>query len=177
MKHIREHCKDWLKDFAEIARYLRTYLPGECRIHHVGSTAIPNMPAKDVIDVDIECPQGSMGRVIERLSDAGYEHLGDRGIPTREAFRPREGSRALLLHAHHLYACESGSVELRRHLAFRDYLSSHPERGRWLAAAKRRAADASTTREAYIQAKDAGYKAVVAEACAWAGVRGPPGPQ
>ena len=125
------------------------------------------MPAKDVIDVDIECPQGSMDRVTVRLREAGYEHLGDRGIPTREAFRPQEGSRALLLHAHHLYACESGSAELRRHLAFRDYLSSHPKRARWLADAKRRAADASPTREAYIQAKDAAYKAIVAEATAW----------
>ena len=170
LKHIREYSTDWLDGFAEIARYLARYLPGECRIHHVGSTAIPDMPAKDVIDVDIERPPGSMGRVVVALSDAGYEHLGDRGVLTREAFRPQEGSGALLLPAHHLYACESGSAELRRHLAFRDYLSSRPERARWLADAKRRAADAAPTREAYIEAKDAAYKAIVAEATAWGGV-------
>lgn len=167
MNHIREYSADWLRGFAEIAQYLARYLPGECRIHHVGSTSIPDMPAKDVIDVDIECPQGSMGRVVVALSEAGYEHLGDRGIPTREAFRPLEGTVALLLPAHHLYACESDSAELRRHLAFREYLSSHPKRARWLADAKRRADAGAPTREAYIEAKDAAYKAIVAEATAW----------
>lgn len=167
MNHIREYSTNWLNGFAEIAQYLARYLPGECRIHHVGSTSIPDMPAKDVIDVDIECPQGSMGRVIFRLSEAGYEHLGDRGIPMREAFRPQEGSGGVLLPAHHLYACESDSTELRRHLAFRDYLSSHPKRAGWLAGAKRRADAAAATREAYIEAKDAAYKAIVAEATAW----------
>ena len=167
LKHIREFTTVWAVGFAEIEQYLARHLPGECRIHHVGSTAIPDMPAKDVIDVDIECPQGSMGRVVLRLSEAGYEHLGDRGIPTREAFRPQEGSGALLLPTHHLYACESGSAELRRHLAFRDYLASHPARARWLGDAKRRAADGAPTREAYIEAKDAAYEAIVAEATAW----------
>lgn len=125
------------------------------------------MLAKDIIDVDIECPQGSMRCVIGRLSEAGYEHRGDRGIPTREAFRPREGSGVSLLHAHHLYACESGSPELRRHLAFRDYLASHPNRARRLGAAKRAADAASPTRAAYIMAKAAAYKAIVTEAMAW----------
>lgn len=171
MRHIREYTTNWVIGFDEIVQYLAKHLPGECRIHHVGSTAIPDMPAKDVIDVDIECPQGSMGRVVVALSNAGYEHLGDRGIPTREAFRPQEGCGALLLPAHHLYACESGSVELRRHLAFRNYLSSHPERARWLADAKRRAADVAPTREAYIEAKDAAYQAIVAEATAWGRTR------
>ena len=167
LKHIREYTTNWVIGFAEIAQYLARHLPGECRIHHVGSTSIPYMPAKDVIDLDIECPQGAMRRVVFALSEAGYEHLGDRGIPTREAFRPQEGSDALLLPAHHLYACESGSEELRRHLAFRDYLSSHPKRARWLADAKRCADAAAPTREAYIEGKDAAYKAIVAEATAW----------
>ena len=167
MNHIQEYSKDWVERYAAIARFLAAYLPRDCQIHHVGSTAIPNMPAKDIIDVDIECPQGSMRCVIGRLSEAGYEHRGDRGIPTREAFRPQEGSRASLLHAHHLYACESGSPELGRHLAFRDYLASHPNRARRLGAAKRAADAASPTRAAYIVAKAAAYKAVVAEAMTW----------
>ena len=167
MNYIREYSKDWAEGFAEIARFLATHLPRDCRIHHVGSTSILNMPAKDIIDVDIECPQGSMRRVIGRLSEAGYEHLGDRGVPSREAFRPQEGSRASLLHSHHLYACESGSPELRRHLAFRDYLVSHPDRARRLADAKRHADAASPTRAAYIAAKAAAYKAIVTEAMAW----------
>ena len=125
------------------------------------------MPAKDIIDVDMECPQGSMSRVIDRLAEAGYEHEGDCGIPTREAFGPQEDSDATLLHPHHLYACESNSPELRRHLAFRDYLMAHPERAGWLAQEKRRADGASPTRDAYIDAKAAAYEAIVAAAMSW----------
>lgn len=105
-----------------------------------------------------------MNRVIDLLSDAGYEHEGDLGIPTREAFRPRDGSDALLVHAHHLYACETNSPELRRHLAFRDYLIAHPERAGWLAERKRLADAASATRDAYLQSKAEAYEQIVAEA-------------
>lgn len=75
-------------------------------------------------------------------------------MPTREAFRPRNGSLAALVRPHHLYACESGSPELRRHLEFRRYLAAHPERVDWLAREQRRAAAASPTRGAYINAVD-----------------------
>ena len=108
-----------------------------------------------------------MSRVIDRLAEVGYEHEGDRGIPTREAFRPQEGFDATFLHPHHLYACESNSPELRRHLALRDYLIAHPERAGWLARQKRRADGASPTRDAYIDAKAAAYEAIVAEAMWW----------
>ena len=168
MKYIREYSEDWAGGFRTVARFLETFLPDGCRVHHVGSTSVPDMPAKDIVDVDIECPQGSMGRVIDRLAEAGYEHRGDRGVPTREAFRPRDGSDAALLYPHHLYACESGSPELRRHLAFRDYLAAHPERTSWLACEKRRADGASPTRDAYIDAKATAYEEILAEAVSWA---------
>ena len=105
-----------------------------------------------------------MNRVIDLLNDAGYEHEGDLGIPTREAFRPRDGSDALLVRAHHLYACETSSSELRRHLAFRDYLIAQPERAGWLAERKRLADGASNTRDTYIQTKAEAYEQIAAEA-------------
>ncbi len=167
MEYIREYTEAWSDDFGDIARFLGTTLPCGCSVHHVGSTSVPGMPAKDIVDIDIECPHGSMKRVIDWLAEAGYDHQGDRGIPTREAFTPREGSRAALLRPHHLYACETGSPALRVHLATRDYLLSHPERASWLAAAKRRADSAAPTRADYIEAKVAAYEKIAREAESW----------
>ncbi|MCY4056377.1 MAG: GrpB family protein [Gammaproteobacteria bacterium] len=175
MRHIREYREDWIGGFAEITGFLEPFLPDGCRVHHIGSTSVPGMPAKDIVDVDVECPQGSMSRVIERLAAAGYEHRGDRGVPTREAFHLRDGSSAAHLRPHHLYACESDSPELRRHLAFRDYLAAHPRRARWLARQKRCADAASPTREAYIAGKAAAYEKILADAVPWAFGRCPAG--
>ena len=168
MEYIREYTEAWSDDFQEIARLLQTTLPCGCRVHHVGSTSVPGMPAKDIVDIDIECPLGSMERVIDTLAETGYDHRGDRGVPTRQVFTPREGSHAALLRPHHLYACESGSPALRDHLATRDYLLSHPDRASWLAGAKRRADRASSTRAEYIAAKAAAYEEILAEAVSWA---------
>ena len=151
MKFIRQYDEGWIDDFNDIARFLGTYLPDEMLIHHVGSTSIPSMPSKDIIDIDIECPNGSINRVIAVLTQAGYEHEGDLGIPTREAFSPRDDSNVFRLRPHHLYACESDSPELRRHLVFRDYLIAHPERASWLADEKRRADELAVSRDAYIE--------------------------
>ena len=61
---------------------------------------------------------------VAALERAGYEHEGNLGIPGREAFR-YEGKEHL--RTHHLYVCPKDSPELKRHIAFRDHLRSHPE--------------------------------------------------
>ena len=65
-----------------------------------------------------------LNAVISRLQDIGYQHEGDLGIKGREAFR-YEGKDHL--QKHHLYVCPQDSMELKRHIAFRDYLRTHPE--------------------------------------------------
>ena len=62
--------------------------------------------------------------VVSNLRAIGYMHEGDLGIAGREAFA-YEGKEHL--QKHHLYVCPSDSAELKRHLAFRDYLRSHPD--------------------------------------------------
>jgi GrpB-like predicted nucleotidyltransferase (UPF0157 family) len=104
MKFITPYNTEWPARFKLIARFLRKYIPSTCLIHHIGSTSVPGMPAKDIIDIDIECPNGSMPSIIEALDKAGYDHEGDLGIPTREAFKPRDGTLAFNLPLHHLYA-------------------------------------------------------------------------
>ncbi len=86
-------------------------------IEHVGSTAVPGLAAKPVIDIDVVVPEGDVPTGIKRISDLGYEHRGDLGIPSREAFRRPPGTPR-----HHLYLCPSGSPALANHIAIRDYL-------------------------------------------------------
>lgn len=90
-------------------------------IEHVGSTSVPGLAAKPVIDIDIVVASEQVATGIARLKGIGYEHLGDLGIPQREAFRSPESSIR-----HHLYICTVGSTALRNHLAVRGHLRSNP---------------------------------------------------
>src|SRR3954469_3573282 len=87
-------------------------------IEHVGSTSVPGLAAKPVIDMTIVVPTAAaMQTVIDRLPTIGDRHQGDLGVPGREAFaRPQRTPD------HHLYASVVGSDGLRNHLAVRDYL-------------------------------------------------------
>ncbi|MBQ9348759.1 MAG: GrpB family protein, partial [Oscillibacter sp.] len=62
--------------------------------------------------------------VVSALRGIGYQHEGNLGIAGREAFKY---SGKDYLQKHHLYICPQDSAELKRHIAFRDYLRSHPE--------------------------------------------------
>ncbi len=94
-------------------------------VEHVGSTAVPGLAAKPVIDLDVAIPSVSaLDAAIERLAALGYVHKGDQGIPGRAAFDWPPHTRR-----HHLYVCTHDSAEYRRHLLFRDYLRAHPDSG------------------------------------------------
>src|SRR5918993_5992034 len=86
-------------------------------IHHVGSTAIPDIYAKPVIDLLVEVREitGVDGRS-SAMESLGYEVMGEYGIPGRRFFRKdtRAGIRT-----HNIHAFEAGSAEAERHLAFR----------------------------------------------------------
>jgi len=92
-------------------------------IEHVGSTSVPGLPAKPIIDMTIVISSPSqMPLLIERLATIDYVHRGDQGVPGREAFaRPDDTP------AHHLYACAQNNLGLRNHLAIRNHLRNHPE--------------------------------------------------
>lgn len=91
------------------------------RVEHVGSTAVPGLAAKPVIDIDVIVPAGLVPEAIARLEGVGYEHEGDLGVTGREAFRAPSG-----LPRHHLYLCPEGSLALANHIAVRDYLRRAP---------------------------------------------------
>lgn len=167
MQCITPYNSEWPARFRQIAGRLMQFLPDTCRIHHVGSTSIPSMPAKDIIDMDIECPIGSMSQIVAALNEAGYCPEGDKGISGREAFCPKADSEAARLPLHHLYACEAGAHELQKHLAFRDYLIANQGRAQWLAGRKVAIDKAAESREAYILNKGDCYSMITEESLTW----------
>ena len=89
-------------------------------VEHVGSTSVPGVAAKPVIDMDVVVPEANVAEGIVRLTAIGYSHQGDLGIPGREAFRrPPDSPR------HHLYLCPASSPALANHLAIRNYLQAN----------------------------------------------------
>ena len=90
-----------------------------------GSTSVEGLSAKPIIDIDVVIPdRDCLNDVISALRKIGYEHEGDQGIPGREAFKYKGKEH---LRKHHLYVCAQDSEELKRHIAFRDYLRNDPE--------------------------------------------------
>lgn len=101
------------------------------RIEHVGSTAVPNLLAKPILDIDIVMPGYEVfPEIVAHLKGLGYTHAGDQGIRQREVFKPLDDSAPFTSPprkwmSHHLYVCPADSLELRRHLIFRDALRAH----------------------------------------------------
>ena len=117
--------EEFLKIRGELDAMLEDHAPGIAhRIEHVGSTSVPGLSAKPVIDLDLVIPSmEDFGAVKEALEAAGYRHEGDLGIPAREAFRYEDKPNLM---KHHLYVCPADSPELCRHMTFRDRLRAHP---------------------------------------------------
>jgi GrpB-like predicted nucleotidyltransferase (UPF0157 family) len=158
---IAEYDPQWPVTFAAVRHVLaKTLGTLALAIEHVGSTAIPGLAAKPILDLDVVVAYREyLPDVIEALSLLGYFHQGDLGIVGREAFGrrspdvPRDG-RGRTWPPHHLYVCAHDSAELARHITFRDYLRQTPEAVEAYAKLKRRLAeDFAHDHEAYAQHK------------------------
>jgi len=126
--------ENWAQTFEALAGIFKIDLEDLIiGIEHVGSTAVPGLAAKPVIDLDLIIHDKSRFEEIKViLEKRGYLHVGELGIPGREAFKrsseytPLDGKNQLWP-AHHLYVCLQDSVSLNNHLLFRDYLRANPE--------------------------------------------------
>lgn len=126
----------WAAAFEREASAIGAVLAGmSIEVHHIGSTAIPGIVAKPVIDMlgivpSLEALDARAGR----LAALDYEGLGEFGIPGRRYFRKNgpDGART-----HQLHAFAVGSPEIQRHLDFRDYLRAFPAHAAAYAALKR----------------------------------------
>ena len=143
--------KAWPLWFAQISARLAPALPDGFTVEHVGSTAVPGLTGKPVIDVDVVAPgPAAVASGIAALVQAGYRHRGDLGIPGREAFADT-GSE---LPYHHLYLVVRGSAPHRDHVDLRDYLRRRPDECARYAAEKVRLAEhLSGDRARYVAGK------------------------
>lgn len=127
---IVEYNKNWPQDFLKIKKELEKVLSISHVVEHVGSTSIPGMKAKPIIDIDVGIENwDDFEKVKKELAAIGYEHEGDRGIKGRQVF-DREGlihNEILDTIDHHLYVCSMDNEEFKRHILFRDYLRNHDE--------------------------------------------------
>lgn len=116
----------WKIEFEKIKAEIKNALGNlALSIEHIGSTSVEGISAKPIIDIDVIIKDNSvLDDAIEKLSDIGYINEGNLGIEDREAFRCENKSHLML---HHLYVCPKNSKELKRHIAFRDYLRNHPD--------------------------------------------------
>jgi GrpB-like predicted nucleotidyltransferase (UPF0157 family) len=145
----------WPTRFNEIRSHLAPVLVGvDATIEHVGSTSVPGLVAKPIIDLDVIVRgERDVDAVIERLESIGYEDEGDLGIPGREALAQVGGSSTLAYH--HLYVVVEGTKAHEDHVVFRDHLRSHPGSAAAYAARKLEIAHLmnAESRDAYVEAK------------------------
>ena len=135
---VLDYDPNWAKEFEALKAVLANCLGSlPISIEHVGSTSVPGLSAKPIIDLDIiiEDDDRILAEVIQKLATLGYPHRGDLGVPGREAFKwlgsefPK-GSSGRSWMKHHLYVCRKGSPSLENHLNLRNYLRAHPEKVR-----------------------------------------------
>ena len=158
---IEEYSSGWPLAFAQLQSVFRSYLGSYvAAVEHVGSTSVEGLPAKPIIDIDLIIEDSALLKpVITVLQDLGYQHVGDMGITGREAFKrkssltPVDGS-SRSWPAHHLYVCTAGNISLKNHLAFRNYLRSHPPKAKAYGELKKRLAKENPDNiDAYVSGK------------------------
>ena len=134
------HRREW----AEMARTESTRLKDALgdlliMVHHIGSTAIPGIMAKPIVDlIPVVSSVEALDDAARRIEALGYEYLGEFGLPGRRYCRlidPVSGKRVFQLHCY-----QPDAEEFPRHLAFRDYLRAHPAIAKEYEAEKIRAA-------------------------------------
>ena len=129
---------DWVRMFeAERSLLLGTLEELQVQIEHIGSTSVPGLDAKPIIDIMIVAQnEGDALRCISPIVRLRYVYMGEMGIPGRIYFW--RGSP----HTYHIHLYSTPTnVEMSRHRLFRDFLVAHPDAAREYAQLKYHLAD------------------------------------
>lgn len=141
----------WSVAFDEVARELARALTRVpvLAIEHVGSTSVPGLAAKPVLDIDVLVVREQVPAAIEALERIGYRHRGDLGVRDRESMLAPDGGPR-----RHVYVCVEGTLHVRNHLAVRDVLRARPDlRDRYGAVKTALAADPTMDIPRYVAGK------------------------
>ncbi|AHD10086.1 GrpB family protein [Phaeobacter gallaeciensis] len=110
---------------AEADRWCHSGVSGLVTVHHIGSTSVPDLPAKPIIDlIPVFESEAAMDAARSKIEALGFEWLGEFGLPGRRYCRyddPETGKRRVQAHCY-----VDGSDEITRHIAFRDALRADP---------------------------------------------------
>ncbi len=154
----------------EAARLEAVFGPELIALHHIGSTSVPGLQAKPIIDMlpevrDIEDVDG----LNEALSRLGYQAWGEYGIAGRRYFS--KGGEIHRTHQMHCFQHDNPGIE--RHIAFRDYLIAHPDEAEAYGRLKDALAQQFPTDiVGYMDGKDAFIKEMERKALAWRAAAG-----
>ncbi|EIT86248.1 hypothetical protein A374_06601 [Fictibacillus macauensis ZFHKF-1] len=163
--HVVPYNEEWLQAFQqEKARLEAVFGSLLVDVHHIGSTSIPAMAAKPIIDLlPVVHDITEVDQYTTQMAAIGYEGRGELGLPGRRFFRKGGDERT-----HHVHVYEAGHEDIARHLAFRDYLRSHQEEARTYAELKQQlAAQFPHDIEQYMDGKDDWIKTTEQIALRW----------
>ena len=169
---VTSHDPSWKVSFSkESGKLLQALGQNIIAIHHIGSTSIPDIVAKPVIDVLVEVARiDQVDNHASQMCNLRYESMGEYGIGGRRYFRRSESDGRPAFHVH---VFETKSEQVVRHLAFRDYLLTHPSKAKEYSELK---ADLSAggfaSKSDYQAAKAPFIEACVKDAVEWS--RNPP---
>lgn len=151
----------WPVQFERVARSLDRALTGlgSATVEHVGSTSVPGLAAKPVLDIDILVDSDDFTAAVSALQAIGYVHRGDLGVTGREAFKPPDEDPK-----RNVYVCRRGTLNVRNHIAVRDVLRRSPVlRDEYGAVKLALASDPAMDIETYIAGKSRVLQKVLSE--------------
>jgi len=161
---LSEYTPDWPLRFEEGAALLREiYGDLILRFEHFGSTSVPGMKAKPVIDMMVIVRDiTAVDEYNPRMIAAGYDAAGEWGIPGRRLLRKGGEDRS-----HHIHFYEDGNPQIARHLVVRDYLRAHADEAEAYSAIKEELASVHAETSGYSPAKKAYVSDLEKRALAW----------
>jgi GrpB-like predicted nucleotidyltransferase (UPF0157 family) len=169
---IRPYDPGWIRLFEQESAHLRSCLPAELirRIEHFGSTAVPGLAAKPIVDILVEVTdlERTKTEIVPLLESQGYDYfwrptIGDDGLPFYAWFIKRDPTGVRTHHIHMVEGGEQFAVHWER-LLFRDYLIAHPNVAKEYELLKHRlAAESPRNRATYTQAKTGFIERVMKE--------------
>ena len=163
---LAEPSAEWQERFEQVRGALAAALGPGVRIEHVGSTSIPGIAAKPVVDVQVSVPDvEDEESYVPQIEASGWPMRARERAAGHRYFRDPAGTPRRV----HIHVSQAGSEWERKHLLFRDYLRAHPERARAYEAIKRAASERyEANRLAYTEAKGPFIEETLALAQAWA---------